>query len=67
VVPYRCVDVEGKLILGWDTTSLAHHTQGSSDRVAERAMGQAVDDVRVSAPETLTPEEWAFFQPLKNR
>jgi hypothetical protein len=68
VVPYHCVDVEGKIVLGWDTTSLAHRAHGGSDCVAEPAtMVPAVDVVRSSAPATLTPEEWAFFQPLMNR
>jgi hypothetical protein len=64
---YRCVDVEGKFVLNWDATSLTHCVQDGSDRGAEQAMVPAVDGARSSSSETLTPEEWAFFQPIKNR
>jgi hypothetical protein len=67
VVTYHCVDVEGKLLLGWDASSLTDQAQGGGDRVAEQAVVPAVDVVRSGSPETLTPEERAFFQPLKNR
>jgi hypothetical protein len=66
VVPYHVVDVEGKPILGWDTASLTHHAQGGRDHVADEAIVPAVDGVRSRRSETLTPDEWAFFQPLKN-
>ncbi|MFZ5874841.1 MAG: hypothetical protein ACOYXU_00400 [Nitrospirota bacterium] len=66
VVPYRCVDIEGNLVLGWDAVSLTEDQSGG-DRVVEQAVVRTIDGVWSSSSDTLTPEEWAFFAPLKNR
>jgi hypothetical protein len=66
VVRYQCLDLDGTVVLGWETDKLTGHEE-RGDRIAERAPEPALDVIRSSAPEMLTSDEWAFFQPLKNR
>jgi hypothetical protein len=66
VVAYQCIEIDGELVLGWETGTVTRR-EDTSDRVAGRATEQATNSARSTAPDTLTPEEWAYFQPLKNR
>ncbi len=66
VVRYQCLDLDGTVVLGWETATTSGYEE-RDDRIAERPQGPALDVVRSSSPDSLTPDEWAFFQPLKTR
>lgn len=66
VVRYQCLDLDGTMILGWETDQTSGSDQ-RGDRLADLVLEPAGHVVRSHVPEPLTPDEWAFFQPLKNR
>jgi hypothetical protein len=66
VARYQCLDLDGTMVLGWETDKTSGYEE-QGDRIAEREPEPARDVVRSRTSEILTPDEWAFFQPLKNR
>ncbi|MFZ5862589.1 MAG: hypothetical protein ACOYXR_07115 [Nitrospirota bacterium] len=66
VVRYQCLDVDGSVVVGWESDTVAQRPQREDLTVAPVAHPRR-ETSRSTVHEALTPDEWAFFQPLKSR
>jgi len=65
VVSYQCLDLDGKLVLGWESDTVSGRNE-RGERVAEPVAEPFCHVVGADSPDGLTPDERAFFQQLKN-